>query len=184
MNCDEAFEHLTDPARRERESLQWHLDMCPRCRQMRDVLEPALDLFLPPDDDLDLGSQTAFDKPERKTNPSIGEFAGRPSPESVRLARTAAAGLPLIAHAEQFRKPVVRRIAVASRYAAAALAGAALTLSLISTGLFDADKGGSSDASAVSAACAWMERSSDASVKRPATLAQSCVACHIDGGVN
>lgn len=45
MNCDQAFESLTDPARRSRADLTEHLAACPRCRDMADALEPALDLF-------------------------------------------------------------------------------------------------------------------------------------------
>lgn len=45
MNCDHAFDCLTDPARRNDEALQSHLDDCPRCRDMAEVLSPALDLF-------------------------------------------------------------------------------------------------------------------------------------------
>ncbi|MHC4876587.1 MAG: hypothetical protein ACYTGL_08815 [Planctomycetota bacterium] len=45
MNCDHAFECLTDPARRESQALAIHLESCPRCRDMADTLSPALDLF-------------------------------------------------------------------------------------------------------------------------------------------
>ena len=45
MNCDHAFECLTDPARRESQALASHLATCPRCRDMADALSPALDLF-------------------------------------------------------------------------------------------------------------------------------------------
>ncbi|VAX42737.1 hypothetical protein MNBD_PLANCTO02-3315 [hydrothermal vent metagenome] len=52
MNCDEAFEYLTDPKLRDRSELRWHLELCPRCRQMKDILDPALPL-LGDDDDND-----------------------------------------------------------------------------------------------------------------------------------
>ena len=32
MNCDEAFELMTHPADYNCDELQWHLQMCPRCR--------------------------------------------------------------------------------------------------------------------------------------------------------
>lgn len=45
MNCDEAFEALTDPQGQENSALKWHLDFCPRCREMQQVLAPALAMF-------------------------------------------------------------------------------------------------------------------------------------------
>jgi hypothetical protein len=45
MNCDQAFDCLTDSRRRHSAELERHLAACPRCRQMHDTLEPALDLF-------------------------------------------------------------------------------------------------------------------------------------------
>ena len=45
MNCDQAFDCLTDSRRRHSADLERHLAACPRCRQMHDTLEPALDLF-------------------------------------------------------------------------------------------------------------------------------------------
>jgi len=42
MNCDQAFEHLTDPEQGDAAALQAHLDGCPRCRDMAEILEPAL----------------------------------------------------------------------------------------------------------------------------------------------
>lgn len=45
MNCDEAFEALTDPKSQDDSALKWHLDFCPRCREMQQVLAPALALF-------------------------------------------------------------------------------------------------------------------------------------------
>ena len=45
MNCDQAFDALTDNGRRDSHALIEHLDSCPRCRDMADMLDPALDLF-------------------------------------------------------------------------------------------------------------------------------------------
>jgi hypothetical protein len=45
MTCDEAFEALTDPRALKQPQLERHLAGCVRCRQMRDVLAPALALF-------------------------------------------------------------------------------------------------------------------------------------------
>ena len=45
MICDEAFEQLTDPALANRDELEQHLQQCPRCRDMAEVLSPALRYF-------------------------------------------------------------------------------------------------------------------------------------------
>ncbi len=45
MNCDDAFEYMTDATKHDTNDLQWHLDMCPRCRRMKETLEPALSLL-------------------------------------------------------------------------------------------------------------------------------------------
>lgn len=45
MNCDQAFNALTDVSRRDHADLCEHLDRCPRCRDMAELLDPALNLF-------------------------------------------------------------------------------------------------------------------------------------------
>jgi hypothetical protein len=45
MNCDEAFDALTDPVSADAAELAEHLLKCPRCRDLKQVLEPALSLL-------------------------------------------------------------------------------------------------------------------------------------------
>jgi hypothetical protein len=45
MNCDDAFDALTDPAWADTTELAEHLLNCPRCRELKQVLEPALSLL-------------------------------------------------------------------------------------------------------------------------------------------
>jgi hypothetical protein len=45
MNCDDAFDALTDPACANTAELAEHLLKCPRCRELKQVLEPALSLL-------------------------------------------------------------------------------------------------------------------------------------------
>ncbi len=42
MNCDQAFECITDPTVVGDDALDAHLQNCPRCRDMAEILEPAL----------------------------------------------------------------------------------------------------------------------------------------------
>ena len=106
MNCDQAFDCLTDPTRRHSAQLEEHLSRCERCRQMHDTLEPALDMFdeLVPEPDLSGG----------------GVAIQTLAPESVRVAEQAAARLSSSAG----RRRGQRR-GLILRYAAAAMAGLA-----------------------------------------------------------
>ncbi len=45
MNCDRAFDLITSPADRADSELQRHLQGCPRCRDLAEMLEPALHLL-------------------------------------------------------------------------------------------------------------------------------------------
>src|SRR5262245_56858737 len=106
MNCDQAFDCLTDPVRRHSPQLEEHLAHCERCRQMQDTLEPALDLF-----------------DELVPEPDVSSRGGAATiaPESVRVAEQASARL-LAAGPKppaRYRSPIVR-------YAAAARVGAFL----------------------------------------------------------
>jgi len=42
MNCDQAFDDLTNPLLLDRDELEQHLRQCARCRQMQETLAPAL----------------------------------------------------------------------------------------------------------------------------------------------
>ncbi|HET6326276.1 MAG TPA: hypothetical protein VFG04_16480 [Planctomycetaceae bacterium] len=45
MNCDDVFDALTDPQWADAAELAEHLAKCPRCRELKQVLEPALSLL-------------------------------------------------------------------------------------------------------------------------------------------
>lgn len=77
MNCNQAFELLTDPLQVDSSALERHLRDCPRCRQMRETLSPALDwLHEAATDDDHFGSRTT-------STPLL-------TAEAVRIAETAA----------------------------------------------------------------------------------------------
>src|SRR5262245_18890231 len=106
MNCDQAFDCLTDPGRRHSPQLEEHLAHCERCRQMQDTLEPALDLF-----------------DELIPEPDVSARGGAPTiaQEQVRVAEQAAARLLAAGP-----KPPAHRRASIVRYSAAAMVGAFL----------------------------------------------------------
>ncbi len=132
MNCDMAFEHLTDPNRRGHDELQRHLAVCPRCRQMKETLEPAFDL---------LDAAAGHEESDRSLTNSlvdqddwrIGEAQSEPlrlSGEAVRLAEAAATELASASPSCR----LLRRTAFCSalRYAAVFLAGVACSLAVVS----------------------------------------------------
>lgn len=90
MNCDEAFDRITDPERCRSAELDWHLEMCPRCRQMREVLAPALDLLAPQEAEFAVGEDVGFSPGDNDCESRREAFL---SPESLAVAERAARDL-------------------------------------------------------------------------------------------
>lgn len=153
MNCDQAFDCLTDPGRRHSPQLEEHLAHCERCRQMQDTLEPALELFdeLVPEPDLSRGSRATT---------TI-------APESVRIAEQASARL----RASGTQSPIERRGTVV-RYAAAAMVGALLM------GLTGAMNNAVAPVESTSA-CLYQSRTIDRQTYPTSTaVVRRCTDCH------
>lgn len=101
MNCDEAFELITHPTDHNCDELQWHLQMCPRCRQMQETLAPALTSFQKLSDEIQLSDEelALFEDDftaQNDTQPASGyTSSGKPflSPDAVRIAEQAATRL-------------------------------------------------------------------------------------------
>ncbi|WP_299459565.1 hypothetical protein [uncultured Gimesia sp.] len=112
MNCDEAFDLITHPTDHNCEELQWHLQLCPRCRQMKETLAPALDTFqqiLDDVTDVDQLSQfhADFHQTSDQESASIFPKTGQPflSAETVRMAEQAASRLRAESVTNQMTKP-------------------------------------------------------------------------------
>jgi hypothetical protein len=91
MNCDDAFDALTDPASANAAALAAHLENCPRCRELKQVLEPALSMLCG-----DLPAERAM--PVTMPNEVRGKDAVSPqkaflSVEAIGVAEAAAARL-------------------------------------------------------------------------------------------
>jgi len=122
MNCDQAFEQLTDPTRSYSAPLEAHLAECPRCRHMREALSPAL---------------ACFGSPEKASSADI-EPAGNPgnaagahflSVEAVQVAEAAAR--QLAARRQVSRPPVHAFTGLAAACAAIIMVAAAMTLDVV-----------------------------------------------------
>src|SRR5262245_62719666 len=89
MNCDTAFDLMTNAEGSRSVALARHLDECPRCRQMQATLSPALDFLVatPPAD----GAH------EPAVPPSATAGTGRRQPivtaEALRIAQQTAIAL-------------------------------------------------------------------------------------------
>jgi len=166
MNCDTAFDLMTDAAGSRSGALAQHFETCPRCRQMQETLAPALE-FLTQDERADDFSARSGESPS-------SEAAGRQpiiTIESLKIAHQAASRL-----AAQAELPRARRQRLAGQltgYAAVFAAGLLVALSLVP------ERG--SEKPMPTGQCTRQEAARDDSLRSADTiqaLAQSCAVCH------
>jgi len=186
MNCDEAFDALTDPAQTDAESLARHLADCPRCRELKLVLEPALSLLC---GELPAERPYAWDSPDELSKDGFG--AQKPVPflstEAVALAESVAQQLTSHRAAKCATSngffPVRRGLAIAARSTALVLLGALAVLCF--------DQQSRSGRPVVPAAaplirgqsCTRGEIAKDSDGKQDArNVILSCVECHLKKG--
>ncbi|HVV98857.1 MAG TPA: hypothetical protein VHB77_00885 [Planctomycetaceae bacterium] len=179
MNCDQAFEHLTDPDLADSVELRQHLVGCPRCRDMQETLAPALALFA-----RDHAAPGSMPEP-RPAGPSALDVASVPcdelnppapkflTTEAVEIAEIAARRLSTRtpAHDQRWR--------IALRYAAVFLIGCGVVFTVAGGRL-----GGGAPAAAPApqiADCTRVEAArNDLALRLPSRqVVQSCVACHL-----
>lgn len=185
MNCDEAFDALTHPDFHDDSALKWHLEMCPRCREMQKVLAPALGLF---SGETELqaeapGSRRASHRlagrfpEETNDSPTSEPFL---TPEAVRLAEETANAL---------KRSPRRRRSSPQRWVAVGLIGVLAIFGLF-FGMPDSDhRTDRQQTSPVIMAdqCLWTNRDTDRSASRhqrdessSRSVVLSCVACHLE----
>lgn len=124
MNCDTAFDLITDRHGRQSAVLQEHLETCPRCRQMLETLAPALDELT--DERTSLSEE--FDGPAGMSGDwSHAERVA--SPEAVSVARQAAQRFSSDCATPDRRWSRLTRIA--ARYLAAFAVGACAAFVLL-----------------------------------------------------
>lgn len=165
MNCDMAFDLMTDAKTAGSSALARHLESCPRCRQMQETLAPALSLL----------SQDAPVDPSPEYPSAAGEAGVRArqpmvTVEALKIAEQAATRLTA-----PFETPHVRlkRLAGRSiRYAAAFAGGLLLAVTVFATR--DAEVPNEENCTRRDAGRNDIERSA-AEIR---ALALSCAACH------
>ena len=167
MNCDDAFDLLTDPSRPATLELDRHLGLCPRCRQMRDVLEPALALFEGDDPPREPACDSA---------PARARTAPLLTPEAVQLAERAAGELR---RASAGRFAPRRTWTAAASCAAVALVGLAVSFSaaLLTGNEPAAPRGAATPVTGT--VCLW-QSPEQAAEAQSRSIVLSCMACHLD----
>lgn len=173
MNCDQAFEHITDAALRHSPALQRHLQTCPRCRQMQETLAPALAYF----DGESAGSMDAAFLSAAYDTPETGAEAADLflSPEAVEIAEQAARQLSA-------RRPAARL--QPKRLAGAVLRCAAIFFigALTAFGFFGREAVHRVPAAQKESACTrQLAAEADAAVAGmdAPNFVRSCIACHL-----
>jgi hypothetical protein len=157
MNCDQAFEVMTSPAKTSRAALAGHLSDCPRCRQMYETLQPALGV-------LQLESPTPLTKSRSLT----------PQGSSVRLATRIADRLRR-SRAAEHRPPVARRHGLA--FGVSILAGF-----LLAVGLAQLLPRAASAPPVPAQDCVWLNPQLAEGGSSAAAVVTSCVHCHLSRG--
>ena len=117
MNCDTAFDLMTNPEAARSSALARHLEQCPRCRQMQDTLAPALGLLSG-----SVGNEPSWESGD-SLREDVSEAGRRPivTGDALQIAEQAATGLA--ARFETRRERVQRHIASSLRYVAVFAAG-------------------------------------------------------------
>ncbi len=160
MNCDQAFERLTDVAALPDACLDEHLAQCPRCRAMQQTLSPALDW-------LTLASTENFSASSPDWN---GTHSPLLSEASVAVAADIARRLPRLGYAQTTRK--------ALGIALVALFGMAFGAFAIGQPPKPAPTAAVNSSSVPVTACLWPQRGTERAGNAQ-TIIDSCVACHV-----
>jgi hypothetical protein len=171
MNCDTAFEVMTDAEECQSAALAQHLRGCPRCRQMQEILSPALGYLVPGP------CATAVHESAGERDEASGGGGRQPflTLEALTVARDAASALA--ARTETWldrRRSFAGR---ALRWAAVFAAGIVLGLVLVE----HHDQTASQERISLGKECTRHVAARDESSRSEAEiqrLALSCAACH------
>lgn len=173
MNCDQAFEHLTDRALRTGPELQAHLADCARCRNLLDVFGPAIELF---DGPPPVESSRSSESVATLRAGTEGTRAPVLSPEAVRIAENLAADLS--ARAKHSLPVPARTSRVVTRYAAAFVVGACAAWAFVV--LPSAEDNPNSLLPAGKCTREQVASTEGQSPERVKLVVQTCVTCHLE----
>lgn len=174
MNCDQAFDAITDPTGAESAALREHLARCPRCREMRETLSPALDALYE----------------DREVSHHLGtawSSTSLPRLDLQQLAAESASQLAVTTAARSNFAPQRRLLSAAWSHLLTASLLLAIGVGVGWGGHQLSRTPAASQPSAlatpagISSACLWKSRQSgaDAAGESPRTVVLSCLACHL-----
>jgi len=163
MNCDQAFERLTDPAASTDAGLVRHLEQCARCRAMQQTLSPALDWMTSASQDNFPESTRGWD---RSGSPLLTE-------ESVAIALEIAR--------RQTRQGSFHAARRGLGIALVAMFGMALGVLVIGNPPESKHAPASNTLSPPVTACLWPRREGETLVpaENSQAVVDSCIACHV-----
>jgi hypothetical protein len=166
MNCDMAFDLMTDAEGCQSAALGQHLASCPRCRQMQETLAPALGFLA------DSAWNSSAHEPSGDCDAASGNTSRHPFLilEALKVARDTASALAVRTETRPDRMNAF--VGRALRFAAVFAAGVVLGLVLLENRDRSAIEG--KECTRHAAARDGVARS-DAEIQR---LALSCAACH------
>ena len=174
MNCDLAFDYLTDKTLADAPELVAHLEHCPRCRELRGVLSPAMAWLQ--------------DTPAEAGHSWEGSFRGcedsaLPSPflssATLALAEEAATKLGVQVYSQLAVTAQSRR--ARKSWWRVGISSSALILAVAAGWLMGQNSPVSLvDASAPATTCLWKSPSMAKRMEdqSPRAIAMSCLACH------
>jgi hypothetical protein len=186
MNCDDVFDALTDPLWADTAEVAEHLAKCPRCRELKQVLEPAL-LLLCGDLPIEPATRAVMPREEQESDDAGDSRAPFLSVEAVGVAEAAAARLAS-SSALGGSRPVVRlpRHRISGRawqgVLCAALGGLAVFCIAFRDGKFDGPPQPSIMPSVVPAGVCTRNAVPQKTTQPRETaraVILSCVACHL-----
>lgn len=173
MNCDQAFDHLTDRDVRDSDKLNRHLAKCPRCRQMSETLEPAFGMIDGAFEDLTLDASILSQQAvEDSTAPLLLSL------EAIRVAESAAAELKTVTG----RNNVIPRRML--QCAVAFLAGTAATLLVLALqGQRKDDEQQAAPFRLTQCSMLFPDERSESNLTAESAML-TCVACHSSASVS
>jgi len=174
MNCDQAFDAITDPTGAESDALREHLAHCPRCREMQETLSPALNA-LSEDRDASRRAETAW------------SGTSLPRLDLQQLAAESASRLAVASPTRPELAPHRRSHPTAWSHLLTASLLLAIGVGIGWGGHQLSRSSGTSQPSdlatsaGMSSACLWKSRQAgaDAAGESPRTVVLSCLACHL-----
>lgn len=170
MNCETAFEYLTDSVLNNSPELRQHLAECPRCREMEEVLSPALTWM----------TETARVEDSGQSAPFL-------TAETVAVADRLAAQLAQDKETRRDLLPSTSQRPFGGRSWSGWRAGGVAALLMLAgfSGWFLGANWGPENSS-TSTVCLWTNREwSAAAVDQSAkAITMSCLACHLAGSTS